>query len=172
MERLSLSYPVSPHVVTHPWGVVDQRFGFLRHNGIDLALSDGQDIYAPMDGTVSYVGYHAQGSGRFLCLLSDRAYGFPDGTQARVELTFMHLSEALPKEGTRVRRGDRIAQGGNTGTSDTPHVHLAAKRVKRGLIGYRDLDRNDADNTFDPLPYWDGTYALEHGRKRHDEHAR
>ena len=178
MDRLALDYPVMPHAVTRPWGVVDpqfESFGFLRHNGVDLALAEGQEIRAPFDGRVTLLGYHARGSGRFACLVSDRAFSFPDGLTAHVELTFMHLSEALAKEGARVRRGDRIAKGGSTGTASGPHAHLSCKRVTRGIIGYRDLDRNDADNTFDPLPFWTGTYAasrsLDQGRERDEQRA-
>jgi murein DD-endopeptidase MepM/ murein hydrolase activator NlpD len=162
MPPLSLYYPVTPFTVNRSWGVIDElyrKFGFVRHNGVDLALADGQDIYAPMDGIVTLVGNQPNGSGVFLCLLSRNAYQFPDGKECRVELTFMHLSETLVREGTRVSVGDKIARGGHTGKTSGPHLHLAPKRVKKTLFGYRDLDRNDANNTFDPAPYWNGSFA-------------
>lgn len=164
MKRtLSLSYPVRPHRVTRAWGVPDilyRAFGFERHNGIDIAVTEGQEVRAPMNGKVTLVGNQPKGSGIFLCLLSDEAYDFPDGKRAHVELTFMHLSETTAPEGARIREGDLIARGGNTGRSTGAHLHLAPKRVKRGIIGYRDFDKNDANNTFDPDTYWNGIYAL------------
>jgi hypothetical protein len=37
---------------------------------------------------------------------------------------------------------------------------MAPKRVRMTFLGgYRDLDTNDAANTFDPEPYWVGRYA-------------
>jgi len=162
MEKLSLFYPVTPHVVNRGWGVSDElyaQFGFTHHNGIDLNLVDGQDIRAPFDGKVTLVGNQPNGSGNFICLLSTPSYTFNDGRTCKVELTFMHLKEALVEEGARVYTGDRIALGGRTGKTTGSHLHLAPKRVRRGLIGYRDIDRNDADNTFDPSPYWNGKYA-------------
>lgn len=162
MNPLSLYYPVSPHKVNRGWGVEDalyERFGFTKHNGVDLALADGQPIYAPFDGIVSLVGAQPRGSGNFLCLLSTEAYDFEDGKKCRVELTFMHLKEWSVKEGARVGIGDLIALGGRTGQTTGAHVHIAPKRVRKGLLGYRDLDRNDANNTFDPEPYWNEQYA-------------
>ncbi|MBU2103897.1 M23 family metallopeptidase [Patescibacteria group bacterium] len=162
MSSLSLLYPVSPHVVTRAWGVADElykEFGFLKHNGIDLALSEGQEIRAPFDCAVSLVGNQPKGSGLFVCLLSTAAYDFPDGVRARVELSFMHLSRTPVSKGMRLGAGAVFAYGGHTGRATGPHVHIAPKRVKKGVIGYRDLDRNDANNTFDPDPYWIQDYA-------------
>ena len=162
MERLSLAYPVSPHVVNRGWGYVDPAYvelGFARHNGVDLALSEGQEIRAPFECRVSLVGNQPRGSGNFVCLLSTKKHLFDDGTSAYVELTFMHLKESLVTGGMRIRTGDLVAYGGHTGRASGDHVHVAPKRVRKGLFGYRDLDRNDADGTFDPEPYWSGAYA-------------
>lgn len=170
MASLSLSYPVVPHVVNLPWGVTDaqyERFGFTRHNGIDLALAEDQEIYAPFPCKVALVGVQRGGSGLFVCLVSRRTYEFPDGKYARVELTFMHLKEALVTKGTILEEGALIARGGRTGFSTGFHTHMAPKRVKRGLVGYRDLDRNDANNTFDPEPYWSGRYAKDAPAETH-----
>lgn len=162
-RTLSLSYPVRPHHVNKPWGVRDElyrTFGFERHNGIDIAVTEGQEIRAPLAGKVTLIGNQPKGSGIFLCLLSDATYDFADGKRAAVELTFMHLSAPTVREGVQVREGDLIARGGATGRASGAHLHLAPKRVRRGIIGYRDLDKNDANNTFDPEPYWTGIYAL------------
>ncbi len=162
MNTLSLFYPVAPHVVTRPWGVADElykEFGFKKHNGVDLALGEGQEIRAPFDCTVTLVGNQPKGSGLFVCLLSTATYDFPDGVRARVELSCMHLSRVSVTPGTRLGVGMVFAYGGHTGRATGPHVHIAPKRVRRGLIGYRDIDRNDANNTFDPEPYWNQEYA-------------
>ena len=112
-----------------------------------------------IDGKVTLVGNKEDGSGNYVCILSSETYGFDDGREARVELTFMHLKESLVTAGMKVRVGDLIAYGGRAGSATGTHLHLAPKRVKGGLFGYRDLDRNDAENTFDPAPYWNGMYA-------------
>lgn len=158
---LSLYYPVFPHYVGRAWGVTDpvyESYGFKRHNGLDIDLEDGQEILAPFEAAVTLVGKE-KGGGSYLCLLSTSRYTFEDGMSAQVELTFMHVKDICVSEGMRVRVGERIALGGRTGRTKSTHLHLAPKRVKKGVFGYRDIDRNDADNTFDPAPYWNGVYA-------------
>ena len=162
MAALALYYPVRPHRETRAWGVSDalyQEFGFTRHNGIDLALAAGQEIRAPMDCRVTKVGMEPLGSGLFVSLLSTAPYDFPDGIRARVEITFLHCAEILVTKGMRLPVGTLVAHGGSTGRSTGPHTHMAPKRVSLTLLGYRDRDRNDAANTFDPAPYWNGRYA-------------
>lgn len=163
MPRLSLYFPVTPHIVNRGWGVRDplyQAFGFVRHNGVDLALREGQPIYAPFDCRVTEIGVEPMGSGLYICLLSRGKHGFDDGHATRVEITFMHLSKAWVRVGTTLSVGDLVAFGGSTGTTTGSHTHLAPKRVHMTLLGgYRDHDHNDANNTFDPEPYWNGLYA-------------
>ncbi len=163
MKRLALYYPVTPHVVNLPWGVPDtayQQFGFARHNGVDLALMTGQPIYAPFDCQVTKIGNEPNGSGLYVCLLSRSKHGFDDRKASRIEITFMHLSEVRVVVGTRLSVGDVLALGGQTGRASGSHTHMAPKRVRMNLLGgYRDTDKNDANNTFDPEPYWNGTLA-------------
>ncbi|MES2668083.1 MAG: M23 family metallopeptidase [Patescibacteria group bacterium] len=162
MNTLSLYYPVEPHTVNRAWGVKDAlylEYGFSRHNGVDLDLHEGQEIRAPFKAKVTLIGNQPDGSGNFVCILSREKYRFEDGKHAHVELTFMHLAKPCVSVGMKVEVGDLLALGGRTGRATGTHVHLAPKRVRRGVFGYRDFDRNDADNTFDPAPYWNGMYA-------------
>ena len=163
MPRLSLYFPVMPHTVNRAWGVPDPAYealGFLRHNGIDLALTDGQPVYAPFDCRVTEVGNEPGGSGLYVCLLSRGKHGFDDGSVERVEITFMHLSRTGAKAGMPLSVGDLVALGGHSGNATGSHTHMAPKRVRMTpLGGYRDRDRNDANNTFDPEPYWNGMPA-------------
>lgn len=161
MERLSLYYPVTPHIVNRGWGIADtayKQFGFIRHNGVDLALATGQTIYAPFDCRVTKIGNESNGSGLYVCLLSRRKHGFDDGQTSRVEITFMHLSAVHIQVGTKLSVGDVVALGGDSGRTTGSHTHMAPKRVRMRMVGgYSDRDRNDANNTFDPEPYWNKT---------------
>ena len=163
MARLSLYFPVTPHRVNRAWGVADsayEAFGFSRHNGVDLALVDGQPIYAPFDCRVTKVAHEPNGSGLYICLLSRGPHEFDDGTSARIEITFMHLSATDRTVGETLSVGDMVARGGHTGNVTGSHTHMAPKRVRMKLLGgYRDLDRNDAAGTFDPAPYWNNRMA-------------
>lgn len=164
MKRLALYYPVTPHIVNRVWGVPDpsyEEFGFSRHNGVDLALSTGQPIHAPFDCRVTKIANEPNGSGLYVCLLSRSKHGFDDGNTSRVEITFMHLSEVRTTVGARLSVGDVVALGGETGRASGSHTHVAPKRVRMKLWGgYRDKDQNEANNTFDPEPYWNRLPAI------------
>lgn len=170
MNRFALYYPVTPHIVNLSWGVpgaLYEEFGFTQHNGVDLALTTGQPLYAPFECRVTKIGNEPSGSGIYVCLLSHSRYGFDDGRVSRVEITFMHLSEVRCTVGAKLSVGDQVALGGETGRATGSHTHMAPKRVRMNLWGgYRDKDRNNANGTFDPEPYWNdlpakGGSALE-----------
>ncbi|MCK4690676.1 MAG: M23 family metallopeptidase, partial [Desulfuromonadales bacterium] len=69
-------------------------------------------IFATADGIVARVEYSA-GYGKTVIL--DHGYGY--------RTLFGHNSNNLVKSGQRIRRGDKIAEVGNTGRSTGPHVH-------------------------------------------------
>ena len=82
------------------------------HKGLDIANRPGTPIFAPADGVVTYRGWK-KGFGKFLSV--DHGYGY--------RTRYGHLKRILVKVGDRVRRGQIIAQLGNTGRSTGPHLH-------------------------------------------------
>ncbi|OEU74424.1 MAG: hypothetical protein BA864_06580 [Desulfuromonadales bacterium C00003093] len=86
--------------------------GKRMHKGIDIAANTGTPIFATADGIVARVEYSA-GYGKTVIL--DHGYGY--------RTLFGHNSKNLVKSGQRIRRGDKIAEVGNTGRSTGPHVH-------------------------------------------------
>ncbi|MBE9486788.1 MAG: M23 family metallopeptidase [Chloroflexi bacterium] len=91
---------------------IPQGTGKRMHKGIDIAANTGTPIFATADGIVARVEYSA-GYGKTVIL--DHGYGY--------RTLFGHNSKNLVKSGQRIRRGDKIAEVGNTGRSTGPHVH-------------------------------------------------
>jgi murein DD-endopeptidase MepM/ murein hydrolase activator NlpD len=82
------------------------------HKGLDIANQKGTDIIAPADGLVKFTGKKGL-LGNVLVI--DHGHGF---------LTrYGHLGKILKKRGEKVKRGDLIANMGNTGRSTGPHLH-------------------------------------------------
>ncbi len=82
------------------------------HKGVDIANRQGTAILATANGVVSYVGKKgAMGN----VLVIDHGHG--------MVTRYAHLSEALKKPGEKVKRGDIVAQMGNSGRSTGPHLH-------------------------------------------------
>lgn len=87
-----------------------------RHAGTDIASREGYNVYSVSSGTVVYKGTDKI-PGNYLIILDDEGY----------EYHYYHLVE-LPPEcniGDRVQAGDIIAHVGNTGNSDSDHLHVS-----------------------------------------------
>lgn len=86
------------------------------HEGIDVAAISGTRILAPADGVVIFSG-SKPGFGKLVQI--DHGYG--------VETVFAHSQTLMTTKGSIVRRGDPIAQVGNTGYSTGPHLHYEVR---------------------------------------------
>lgn len=103
-------------------GVVGSGFGFRSdpftgrsalHTGLDFPADTGTPVFAAANGMVQTAEWHPQ-YGQMLEI--DHGKG--------LVTRYAHLSRTLVKQGTLVRRGQNVAQVGNTGRSTGPHLHF------------------------------------------------
>lgn len=87
--------------------------GYRRHEGFDFATKKGNAVYATGDGVVKSVKLQFFGYGHQVVI--DHGFGY--------ETRYAHLSTIDVAEGMKVKRGDKIAEVGNTGKSTGPHLH-------------------------------------------------
>lgn len=123
-EEMALCIPSIPPVTTNKEKIrISSPFGvrtdpFLKkpkfHHGIDLsAKNQGEPIYATGDGVVTKVSYDFRGYGNYVII--DHGFGY--------KTRYAHLRAALVNEGQHVKKGEHIAELGNTGRSKGPHLH-------------------------------------------------
>ena len=102
-------------------GYLTSRFGYRispftgrreMHKGLDIANREGTEIIAPADGTVKFIGRRGL-LGKTITI--DHGHG--------MVTRYGHLKTYLKKRGETVKRGDIIAEMGNTGRSTGPHLH-------------------------------------------------
>lgn len=114
MEAMPTLFPVG--------GPLSSRFGsrfhpvhqeIRPHKGIDISAITGTPIIAAGSGVVTFAG-RKQGYG--LMVEIDHGWG--------VISRYAHASRLLVYQGKRVQRKEVIAQVGNTGTSEAPHLHF------------------------------------------------
>jgi murein DD-endopeptidase MepM/ murein hydrolase activator NlpD len=82
-----------------------------------LRARTGTPIFASADGIVSRAET-APGYGKLIVI--DHGYGF--------KTYYGHNSKFFVKVGQRIKRGDRIAAVGSTGSSTGSHVHYEVRR--------------------------------------------
>ena len=98
------------------WHPILKRY--RAHHGIDYANRTGTPIYATYSGKVTFVGRKG-GYGKSIVIRH------PNGYQSLY--AHLHRYSKGIKRGKRVKRGQVIAQMGNTGLSTGPHLHFGIK---------------------------------------------
>jgi murein DD-endopeptidase MepM/ murein hydrolase activator NlpD len=102
-------------------GWMTSRFGYRKspftgrrelHKGLDIANRVGTQIIAPADGIVKFTGRRG-----LLGKTIDIDHGHGMITR------YGHLKEILKKRGEQVKRGDIIAEMGDTGRTTGSHLH-------------------------------------------------
>ena len=83
------------------------------HSGIDFAGPVGTHIYCTGDGVVEKVIKGNAGYGNNIIV--NHGYGY--------KTRYAHIKKAYVKEGQKVKRGEYIADMGNSGKSTAPHLH-------------------------------------------------
>ncbi len=105
-------WPADTYYVTSAF---KYRWG-RQHQGIDIAVSEGDPIYAAADGTVSAAAW-SDSMGYYVLIVHDSS----------TSTIYMHNSKLLVTQGQSITAGDQIAEGGNTGNSTGPHCHFGVK---------------------------------------------
>ena len=116
---VTLDWPVRvAHRVTSPfgWRIHPITHDRRKHDGVDLGVPVGTQVFAAQSGKVIAVGTNEKG-GNWIIL--DHGNG--------VRTSYCHLSEWQVTKGQVVQRGEPIALSGNTGRSTGPHLHFNVK---------------------------------------------
>ena len=101
------------------------KFGLKGHDGDDWLTPIGTPVYSPLTGEVSRVGYDQKGWGMYFTI-TDRIQ--------KIAVTVSHLSNVFVLIGESVKAGARIAESGNTGFSELPHIHAHANDADENTV--------------------------------------
>ena len=102
------------------------------HTGFDFALKPGNPVYATGDGVVASVTFDLFNYGNSIVI--DHGFGY--------KTRYAHLKTVLVTEGMKIKRGECIAESGNTGKSTGPHLHYEVMYKGKYVnpVNYSDLD--------------------------------
>lgn len=87
------------------------------HKGIDIGLSNGNNIYSVFDGRVRYARFNSGGYGNLVIV---RHYN-------GLETYYAHLDNINVIPGQIIKAGELIGKSGNTGRSTGPHLHFEVR---------------------------------------------
>lgn len=123
------------HFVVPVPGAVTSAFGPRRyryHYGIDLRLNVGDTVVAAFSGKVRIIDNEARGYGNYVVIRHDNG----------LETVYGHLSVVLVAHNQRVKAGELIALGGNTGHSTGPHLHFETRYIGNAINPANIIDFN------------------------------
>ena len=121
-----------------------------NHQGIDIGVPEGSDVYACEDGTVKTATFDSS-AGYYIEI--DHGNGYVS--------RYLHNSSFNVSVGDQVKKGQVIAFSGNTGTSTGPHCHFEIRingtaidplsfkynnGMGNGTGGFGESDEEDEDN--------------------------
>lgn len=128
-ERLRPAPPVNfPMQPTPRCNILDNfgdpRSGGRRHEGSDMLATLGQEVYALVDGTLSYQA--AVGDGKSGTALSGNLWELTSADGSGTYYTYAHLSAFAPglQLGSTVHAGQVIGYVGDTGNPGAGNYHL------------------------------------------------
>ena len=108
--------PLSYLNVTSPFGNrLHPILGYYRmHNGVDLAASRHQPIYAAKSGVVTVASYQEGGAGWYVSINHGDGYSS----------IYMHMTNYIVSVGQYVTAGQVIGYAGDSGLSKGVHLHF------------------------------------------------
>lgn len=167
--KLTLAKPIEPYIVNQEWGTyhpeIYSQFGFTRHNGVDLQLNVKAEVRAEIPCEMYRTMWQPNGGGLTLSVMSLDEYTFDDGVTCFILIDYLHLKEFKKIPGGsdyRANTGDLLAIGDNTGFSTGPHCHVQYRRVYKQGTSFINIDKNEANGSFDPEPYRWQTSSEDH----------
>lgn len=142
--------PVFPVVGPHSFGDAGNRFGAGRtghiHQGQDVLAGEGQQVVAPLAGTIMTTGFQASAAGWYVA----------EHTSTTFDFFFAHCQAGslVVSTGQAVHAGQALCKLGQTGDATGPHLHF-----EMWVGGWQVAGGHPVD----PLPYLE---AWEHGTAR------
>lgn len=130
-DSLLLIWPVNGNKVISGFG---PKGGGKANDGINIAASEGEPVWASADGEVVYVGNEIAGYGNMILVKHPN-----NKTTA-----YAHLSSATVDKYDRVRQGDIIGYVGSTGNVKDPQLHFAVREGKTAVDPQKYLSRSVA----------------------------
>jgi len=119
-------------------GRVISRFGAkgkgLHNDGVNVAAPRGTPVLAAQSGVVAYAGNQLRGFGNLVLIKHSNG----------VMTAYAHNDRLLVAPGDKVRRGQRIANVGSTGSVASPQLHFEVRNGRQPIDPVKFLKRNAA----------------------------
>lgn len=107
-------------------GMITSQFGWRRyrpHYGTDIDLEIGDTVVSAFDGMVRIAKSRVNGYGNVVIIRHENG----------LETVYAHLSKLLVDPGQKIKAGEILGLGGNTGRSYGAHLHFEIRFLGQAL---------------------------------------
>lgn len=115
----SFAWPLKGRVISR----YGKKAGGLVNDGVNIAAPRGTPVHAAADGVVVYAGNGIEGFGNLVMVKHGDNW----------ISAYAHADAFWVDRGDRVKRGDKIAEVGQTGSVDKPQLHFELRRGRRAV---------------------------------------
>jgi len=122
-----LLWPVPDGKIFSSFGSRGDQF----HEGIDISTRSGTQVFAADDGKIVYSSAKIRGYGNMIVIKH----------AGNLSTVYAHNRVNLVKEGDFVRKGDKIAEVGQTGKASGPHLHFEVRAGKSAVDPLKYVER-------------------------------
>jgi murein DD-endopeptidase MepM/ murein hydrolase activator NlpD len=119
------------------------------HPGVDIKLPEGTPIYSIANGVVIKAEEKTTGFGKTVVVRHDNVPEY--GT---LYSGYAHLSNVKVSIGQLVKKGEKIGESGNTGSSTAPHLHFQIDKNSAPWHPWWPFSTEDAKNA--GISFWEG----------------
>ncbi len=135
------------------------KLGLKGHNGYDMGLWHGEPLYHCADWSGWMKTHKDINGGIGVDIISNEEIWFVDGSKTHVKVRYWHLKSIVGFDGRKVKEGQIIGRGDNTGLSSGDHLHMGLKKCD--AEGNSTERGNGFYGAFDFTPYWRNEFVLD-----------
>ena len=106
----------------------------MHNDGVNVAAPRGTPVLAAQSGVVAYAGNQLRGFGNLVLIRHSNG----------LMTAYAHNEKLLVAPGDTVRRGQRIAKVGSTGSVASPQLHFEVRNGRQPVDPVKFLRRNAA----------------------------
>lgn len=118
LDNIGWPYPASYGVYSdYGYRIHPITKAYKMHTGLDIGGALGYSEVAALDGTVTSVGYDPYGGGNYVVVTT-----YTGGI--KVDCKYLHCNNINVRVGQTVKKGDKVATCGKTGSATGPHLHF------------------------------------------------
>lgn len=119
-----MALPIKNGKITTAYHAKGHQWSTGYHTGVDFAVPSGTNVLAACNGVVLQASWGTAYGEQIVVALADKTF-----------VIYAHLSKVLVQPGNKIKKGQHIAESGNSGNSSGAHLHFERRNAVKWSAG-------------------------------------